>query len=118
MSAVADTLRALAKVLDGRQIPWCVFGAQAVAVRGAPRATQDIDITVDVPRSDLVELIRALSRAGLQHRYPEIADQLLRDGSVLPLSHPSGMEVDLGPSPATPRAGAVRQPQTTPPQPA
>lgn len=95
MSAVAETLRALAKVLDGRQVRWFVFGAQAVAVRGAPRATQDIDITVEVLRSDLGELVSALNRAGLRHRYPDIADQLLAEGSVLPLSHASGMEVDL-----------------------
>lgn len=95
MSAVAETLRALAKVLDGRQVRWFVFGAQAVSVRGAPRATQDIDITVEVPRPDLAELVSALNRAGLRHRYPEIADQLLADASVLPLCHASGMEVDL-----------------------
>ncbi|MDE0025145.1 MAG: hypothetical protein OXP69_12105 [Spirochaetaceae bacterium] len=44
MSAVADTLRVLVRVLDGRRVRWFVFGAQAVAVRGAPRATQDIDV--------------------------------------------------------------------------
>jgi len=37
-------------VLDGQGLPWFVFGAQAVAVRGAPRATQDIDGTVEVER--------------------------------------------------------------------
>ena len=47
MSAVADTLEILARVLDGQGLPWFVFGAQAVTVRGAPRATQDIDITVE-----------------------------------------------------------------------
>ena len=42
MSALADTLAALARVLDAHALPWFVFGAQAVAVRGAPRATQDV----------------------------------------------------------------------------
>jgi hypothetical protein len=36
MSALAETLRALAAVLDGQRLGWFVFGEQAVAARGAP----------------------------------------------------------------------------------
>ena len=95
MSAVADTLEILARVLDGQGLPWLVFGAQAVAVRGAPRATQDIDITVAVERGHLGVLIETLESEGLRHRYPDVADELLAKGAVLPLTHASGMEVDL-----------------------
>ena len=95
MSAVAETLRALACVLDARGIGWFVFGAQAVSVRGAPRATQDIDVTVHVARSELAPLVDALQAIGLTHRYPDIADQLLAEGAVIPLMHTSGMEVDM-----------------------
>ena len=42
--------------------------AQAVAVRGAPRATQDIDITVQVERTRLGVLIEALASEGFQPR--------------------------------------------------
>ena len=95
MSALADTLGVLVRVLDSRRLRWFVFGAQAVAVRGAPRATQDIDITVQIERSRLRELIEALATEGLRHRYPDIANELLDRGAVLPLIHTSGMEVDL-----------------------
>ena len=95
MSAVADTLGVLVRVLDSHRLPWFVFGAQAVAVRGAPRATQDVDVTVQIERSRLRELIDALAAEGLRHRYPDIADELLDRGAVLPLIHSSGMEVDL-----------------------
>ncbi len=95
MSALGETLAGLARVLDGGGHPWFVFGAQAVTVRGAPRATQDIDVTVEVERARLQELILALEGEGIHHRYPEIADELLASGSVLPLVHPSGMEIDL-----------------------
>ena len=95
MSAVADTLRVLARVLDGQELLWFVFGAQAVSVRGAPRATQDIDITVAVERTHLRALVEALESEGLRHRYPDLSEELLTKGAVLPLSHPSGMEVDL-----------------------
>ena len=95
MSALAETLDALARVLDGQGLPWFVFGAQAVAVRGAPRATLDVDVTVQIERPRLPDLIRALEAEGLRHRYPEIAEELLAEGAVLPLIHASGMEVDL-----------------------
>lgn len=95
MSAVAETLRALASVLNASRAPWYVFGAQAVAVRGAPRATQDIDVTVIIKPGRVPQLAEALERAGLTHRFPAIKDQLLAEASVLPFTHASGMEVDL-----------------------
>lgn len=95
MSALGDILAAVAAVLDERELPWFVFGAQAVAIRGAPRATQDVDVTVEVGRDRLPELMQALEARGLHHRYPDIVDELLARGAVLPMSHPSGMELDL-----------------------
>lgn len=95
MSALADTLSSLAEVFDSRGIGWFVFGAQAVAVRGAPRATQDVDVTIDISRKELPDLLSALEAQGLHHRYPDVAEQLLSTGAVLPLTHTSGMEVDL-----------------------
>lgn len=95
MSALADTLRSLQAVFSGMAVDWYVFGAQAVAVRGAPRATQDVDVTVQVDRAGLRALVTRLGQHGITHRYPEIADELLKRGAVLPLCHPSGMEVDL-----------------------
>ena len=95
MSAVAEVLGALRRVLDGQGLSWFVFGAQAVAVRGAPRATQDIDITVQVEPTRLRTLVDALESEGLSPRYPEIAEELIDRGAVVPLVHASGMEVDL-----------------------
>ena len=95
MSAVAETLGALARVLDSRGLRWFVFGAQAIAVRGAPRTTQDVDVTVEIERSRLEELTGALAAAGFTHRYPEIADELRDRSAVVPLVHSSGMDVDL-----------------------
>jgi hypothetical protein len=95
MSALGDTLRALATVLDGRGLRWFVFGAQAVSVRAAPRATQDVDVTVEVERDRVEALVEALHAEGIRHRYPELAEQLLETGAVLPMLHPSGMEIDI-----------------------
>ncbi len=95
MSALGDTLAALAHVLDARQLDWYVFGAQAVALRGAPRATQDVDITVAVSQDQLPSLLVALESTGIQQRYPEQFEDLLVAGAVVPLVHSSGMEIDL-----------------------
>lgn len=95
MSALGDTLAALARVFDARGIGWYVFGAQAVAIRGAPRATQDVDITVEVARDNLTDLLAALRSGGFELRYPEQLDELLAAGAVIPLTHASSMEVDM-----------------------
>jgi len=95
MSALGDTLAALASVFDARQLGWYVFGAQAVAVRGSPRATQDVDVTVAVERPELRGVVAELEAAGLAMRYPDQYEQLLTAGAVVPLTHASGMEVDL-----------------------
>lgn len=95
MSALGDTLAVLVEVFDDRELPWFVFGAQAVAVRASPRATQDLDVTVEIDRQELPGLLEDLQARGVRHRYPEIADQLLSGGKVLPMRHPSGMEIDL-----------------------
>lgn len=95
MSAVAETLRSLLSVLEGRGVGWYVFGAQAVAVRGAPRATQDVDITVDVAPDHLEALLADLEDAGLRHRFPDMRESLLARAAVLPMVHESGMEVDM-----------------------
>ncbi|MCA9705003.1 MAG: hypothetical protein KDK70_04025 [Myxococcales bacterium] len=92
MSALGNILAVLAKVFDERELPWFVFGAQAVAIRGAPRATQDIDVTIEIARDRLAELMQALEASGIRHRYPDITDELLATGKVLPMIHPSGME--------------------------
>lgn len=55
----------------------------------------DVDVTVDIRREQLPELVEALEAAGLHHRYPDLAGELLATGSVLPLGHSSGMELDL-----------------------
>lgn len=95
MSSVGETLAAIKQAMEEVGAAWFVFGAQAVVVRGAPRATQDIDVTVRHPRSRLPELVGALARQGVEHRFPDLADELLRHGAVLPMNHRSGMEVDL-----------------------
>ena len=84
-------------MLDGHGLRWFVCGAHAVALRAAPRATQDLDVTVQVEggSAGLRALTEALAAAGLRHRCPAMADELGVRGAGLPLTHASGMDVDL-----------------------
>jgi hypothetical protein len=42
-----DALRAVQEVLDGEDLRWFLFGAQAVVVYGQPRLTADVDVTLE-----------------------------------------------------------------------
>lgn len=95
MSALGDCLKAVAAVFAANELDWYVFGAQAVVVRGSPRATQDVDITVALHGLAAEDLEQALVAAGFRHRYPDLAEELLRDGSVFTLFGPGGMDVDV-----------------------
>ncbi|HBQ13498.1 MAG TPA: hypothetical protein DEF51_20940, partial [Myxococcales bacterium] len=54
-----------------------------------------LDVTVEIEREQLPALVTSLAARGVRHRYPDLAEQLLASGSVLPLVHTSGMEIDL-----------------------
>jgi hypothetical protein len=96
VAALADTLRELEAAFRTVGVRWYVFGAQAVAVHGAPRATQDLDVTVVLESRSRRELRDALMAGGFEDRFPEIAEELLRDGLVLPVRHvPSGFDIDV-----------------------
>lgn len=59
-------LRALQQVARRLRARWFVFGAQAVALHGVPRMTQDIDVTLltaAAPREVFAERIRPRFRA-------------------------------------------------------
>jgi hypothetical protein len=60
--SVADVLEDLARALQPLGVAWYLFGAQALVLRGIPRATADVDVTVlmaDRPTADLVRALRA-----------------------------------------------------------
>ncbi|MBM4367274.1 MAG: hypothetical protein FJ102_13770 [Deltaproteobacteria bacterium] len=96
MSGLAEILAAIGEETARLGLRWYVFGAQAVAAHGVPRATQDVDVTVmaDVPAAR--RLLEQLQERGIVHRFPEIAEELLARSQVAPLVHSvTGFEVDL-----------------------
>lgn len=54
---VEETLFEIVSVLDAERIPYAVMGGLAVRVYTIPRATQDVDVTIDIP-TDRLEYLR------------------------------------------------------------
>lgn len=67
------------------RLRWYVFGAQAVAVHGHPRATADLDLTVDLGELAPSALVERLGRAGFVARFDDPA--FIRATRVIPLVH-------------------------------
>jgi hypothetical protein len=67
------------------RLRWYVFGAQAVAVHGHPRATADLDLTVDLGELAPTELVERLGRVGFVARFDDPA--FIRATRVIPLVH-------------------------------
>jgi hypothetical protein len=71
-----------------------VFGAQAVNLYGFPRATADLDLTIDVAPGDLASFVAELSRAGFRARFADPA--FIAAARVIPVVHVgSGLPIDL-----------------------
>jgi len=64
-------------VFERRGVDRYVLGAQAISVRGAPRATHDVDVTANVARPEVAASMASLTEAGLEHRFPDVAGELI-----------------------------------------
>jgi hypothetical protein len=85
IGSVPEVLTDLAKALRGLRVPWYLFGAQALVLRGVARATADVDITVLLGTLPAERLVLALRR----HRFnPTIEDAtFVATTRVIPVVH-------------------------------
>jgi hypothetical protein len=94
-SKLGEALEAVARALDDLPARGMLIGGIAAIVRGVPRATRDIDVTVSGGHGSLAETLTILGRHGLVPRIPNAA-QFAEANQVVLLQHePSGIEVDL-----------------------
>ncbi len=94
-TAAAELLASFAKVASRLGLRWYVFGAQAVIAYGRPRATGDVDVTIDPPARGLEVLLAELRRAGFEPADPELRT-IVREARMLPLRHrATGMGFDV-----------------------
>jgi predicted nucleotidyltransferase len=73
--------------LSQRGIPFMIIGGQAVLLHGAPRLTEDIDITLGVPPDRVHDVLDACDALGLQ-ALPEDPSAFARRTFVLPAADP------------------------------
>lgn len=91
----AKLLAALGKVFSRKRLRWYLFGAQAAIYYGRPRLTEDVDVTVEVSRERVGDLIAALGEAGFKPRVTDPA-AFAAKASVIPFFHkPTRMPLDL-----------------------
>jgi hypothetical protein len=83
--ALVAVLGALADVARRLELRWYVFGAQAVSLHGFPRATADLDVTVELAQVTPRQLVAALDRAGFAARFAD--DDFVARTRVIPLVH-------------------------------
>jgi hypothetical protein len=87
-------LVAFARVAKRLALRWYVFGAQAVNLHGFPRATADLDLTIDLGELEPAAVVAALTKAGFTARFSDAA--FIAATRVIPVVHDAtGLPVDL-----------------------
>ena len=86
------TVRRALAALKASRAPFCVVGATALAVRGLPRMTRDLDVVVMI--DDAERAIEALRSAGLRPETP-LGTPEDPEAMIVFVDPPTGVEVDL-----------------------
>ena len=86
---------AVSRELGSRNVPHLLIGGQAVLLHGAPRLTQDIDVSLSVGPEEIAVVEDACTAIGLEPLVANPAD-FARETFVLPVrSGSSGVRVDF-----------------------
>lgn len=84
--AIRRTLRDLETLLTAHDVAYAVIGGIAVAIRGEPRFTADIDVVVGIDRDAALELVAGLRHTAFEPLFPGVEDVVLH-AFLLPLRH-------------------------------
>jgi hypothetical protein len=96
--AIQRTLADLGRALRASRVPFALIGGIAVAVRGTPRFTADIDIVAALDVEDAIAFLARLSATPFEPLFPE-AEEVVRTTYILPLRHRTtaiGIDMALG----------------------
>jgi hypothetical protein len=83
---IRRTLLDLAELLSAHEVPFVVVGGIAVALRGEPRFTADIDVIVGIDQQKALGLLPSLSRSPFETLVPSVED-IVTEAFMLPLRH-------------------------------
>ena len=88
-------LAGITRELRRRDIPFMHIGGQAVLLHGAPRFTQDIDVTLALGPDDMAKVLAVCDALGLEPLVEDLAS-FARETFVCPLrDQATGVRVDL-----------------------
>jgi hypothetical protein len=102
---LAVTARRALLALDGAGVPFAVVGAAALAARGLPRMTRDLDVVVLF--EDAFGALDALAEQGFRSVAP--VDQSADPEAMYVLVGPNGVEVDVLVANAEPESTIVAE---------
>jgi hypothetical protein len=105
-TGLARTVRRTLEAMLKSEVPFCVIGATALAARGLPRMTRDLDLTVLL--DDAPAAWEALRSAGLRASTPLGTDED-PEPMVVFVDPKSGVEVDLLAASGDPEATVIDQ---------
>jgi hypothetical protein len=85
-SPVVDLLADLTAALDGAEVPWYLFGAQAAILHGVNRLTADVDVSVQLPPTvSTAALVGLIEGRGFRNRIPD--SDFVERTRVIPFVH-------------------------------
>lgn len=93
--AIQRTLADLGRALRTPRIPFALVGGIAVAVRGNPRFTADIDIVAAADVEHAIGFLEQLAATSFEPLFPEV-EEIIRTAFIVPLRHRvTGVGVDM-----------------------
>ncbi len=107
-TGLVKTIRRALKAMDASGVPYCVIGATALAVRGLPRMTRDLDLVVLI--DDARPAIEALRLAKLRATTP-VGSKDDPEPMIVFEDAVTGVEVDLLIAAGDPEATVCEQAQ-------
>ena len=103
-TGLAALVRRALRALSAAEVPYAVIGATALAVRGLPRMTRDLDIVVVL--EDAFDALDALEAAGFRSVTPVLRG---RDPEPMYVLERGGGQVDLLVAAAEPESTVVAE---------
>ena len=93
--SLAAFLKCIVEALRAADVPFMLTGSLAGAFYGQPRATQDVDVVVELDSHKLDRLIADLSSAGFYVSREAALEALTHRGQFNAIDRQSGWKVDL-----------------------
>jgi hypothetical protein len=93
--SLRQAIQALSRALADLPTSGMLIGGIAVIARGVPRATRDVDATVDGSQLDLAGLLSTLAGHDIVPRIDDALDFATRHQVLLLRHEPSGVDVDI-----------------------